>query len=97
MKVAAVSELKASLSEFLSGVKSGEEIVVTERGRPIARLVPIRAPEIEQDARMAELARQGLVRLGTGKIPRGFWRRKRPKDPTAGVRAALTAERESDR
>jgi prevent-host-death family protein len=38
---AAVAELKAQLSRYLSRVKAGEEILVTERGTPVARLVPV--------------------------------------------------------
>jgi len=36
-----VRELKAKLSEYLGLVASGEDVVVTDRGRPVARLVPI--------------------------------------------------------
>ena len=45
MKKASVSQLKTSLSAYLLGVKNGEEVLVTERGRPIARLVPARGAE----------------------------------------------------
>lgn len=41
MKTTPVSELKATLSEQLARVKVEEEIVVTERGRPIAKIVPL--------------------------------------------------------
>ncbi len=59
MKSAAVSKLKATLSEYL--------------------------------------ARAGLVRLGSGKLPKGFWKMPRPADPTgAGVKAVLE-ERETGR
>ena len=34
-----VRELKAKLSEYLALVSSGEEVTVTDRGRPVARLV----------------------------------------------------------
>jgi len=47
MKTAAVSELKALLSKYLSKVKAGEEVVVTDRGRPIAKIVPIKRAEME--------------------------------------------------
>jgi prevent-host-death family protein len=40
MKTASVSELKTKLSAYLLGVKNGEEVLVTERGIPIARLIP---------------------------------------------------------
>jgi prevent-host-death family protein len=37
---AGVRELKSRLSEFLGVVAAGEQVVVTDRGRPVARLVP---------------------------------------------------------
>jgi prevent-host-death family protein len=43
MESAGVAQLKARLSEYLSRVKAGEEVLVTDRGRPIARLVPVGA------------------------------------------------------
>ena len=41
MKTAAISEVKARLSEYLVRVKAGEEVLITDRGRPIARLAPL--------------------------------------------------------
>jgi prevent-host-death family protein len=38
-----VRELKSRLSEYLSRVTEGEPVVVTDRGRPVARLVPYTA------------------------------------------------------
>jgi prevent-host-death family protein len=35
-----VAELKAHLSEYLRGVREGEEVVVTDRDTPIAKIVP---------------------------------------------------------
>jgi prevent-host-death family protein len=35
-----VRELRQNLSRYLDRVKAGEDLVVTERGRPVARLVP---------------------------------------------------------
>ncbi len=34
-----VRELKAKLSEYLGAAAAGQEIVVTDRGRPVARIV----------------------------------------------------------
>jgi prevent-host-death family protein len=39
-----IAQTKARLSEVVSRVERGEEIVVTRRGRPVARLVAIAAP-----------------------------------------------------
>ena len=35
-----VRELKARLSEYLRQVKQGRTIIITERGKPVGRLVP---------------------------------------------------------
>ena len=90
-KTAAVAELKAHLSRFLRRVKAGEEILITERDVPVARIVPVRAMA---DERVRALERQGLVRLGTGKLPKDFWRRPRGADAKGLVRAAVAEERE---
>ncbi len=36
-----VAEAKAHLSEILEEVRSGQEVVLTKRGQPIARVIPI--------------------------------------------------------
>ena len=53
-----VRELKNQLSSYLNRVKAGEEITVTEHGRPIARLTSI-APDID---RRAALIDAGIIR-----------------------------------
>ncbi len=53
-----IRELKNGLSSFIDRVRSGEEMIVTDRGRPVARLSPIDA---SQD-RLADLIAAGVVR-----------------------------------
>ena len=97
MRSATVSKLKATLSEHLARVKAGEEVVVTERGKPIAKIVPIGREQAGVPAHLLELARIGLIRLGSGKLPKGFWKMPHPVVPEgAGVKAVLE-ERESGR
>ena len=38
-----IRELKAHLSEYVAQVSNGGEVIVTDRGRPVARLVPYSA------------------------------------------------------
>ena len=38
-----IRELKSKLSEYMRWVKSGQTIVVTERGKPIGQIVPVKA------------------------------------------------------
>jgi prevent-host-death family protein len=40
MRTAGVREARQNLSALLDEVKKGREIVITEHGRPVARLVP---------------------------------------------------------
>ena len=67
MRTAAIAKLKAGLSGYLESVKAGEQVVVTDRGRPVALIVPIDA-NISQDERRVELVAKGLVRPGSGPI-----------------------------
>ncbi|MGI8909539.1 MAG: type II toxin-antitoxin system Phd/YefM family antitoxin [Rubrobacteraceae bacterium] len=101
MESAGVAELKARLSEYLSRVKAGEEVLVTDRGRPVARLVPVGAGAYPDDevetARLRTMEREGLVRLGSGKLPEGFFEKERPADPEGLLREAALEEREKGR
>jgi prevent-host-death family protein len=40
MKTANVAEAKAHFSALLAAVEAGEEVVITRRGKPVARIVP---------------------------------------------------------
>ena len=96
MKTAPVSELKARLSEYLNQVKAGMEVLITDRGKPVARLVPIPRSKDLKDS-LVRMEKQGLIRLGSGKLPKDFWRMDRPDDPRGLVLKALLEEREAGR
>lgn len=52
----AVSALRAELASWIERVRAGEEVLITDRGVPVARLLPVdAAPLIEQ------LTRQGVL------------------------------------
>lgn len=96
MKTAPVSELKARLSEYLNQVKAGMEVLITDRGKPVARLVPIsRSKNLKES--LVRMEKQGLIKLGSGKLPKDFWRMDRPDDPQGLVLKALLEEREAGR
>ncbi len=97
MKSAAVSKLKASLSEYLLKVKAGEEVIVTDRGKPIAKIVPLGRDESKIPLPMLMLEKAGIVRIGSGTLPEDFWRMQRPKDKKGHARANLLREREEGR
>jgi prevent-host-death family protein len=56
-----VRELHDRLSEYLERVEGGGEVVVTRRGRPVARLSGLNERPLDA------FARRGLVRMPEGK------------------------------
>ena len=44
MRTAGVREARQNLSALLDEVKKGREVVITEHGRPVAKLVPADRP-----------------------------------------------------
>jgi len=51
-----IRELRADLSRLIRRVQEGEEIVVTDRGKPVARIVPTTGSR-----RLDELIAAGIV------------------------------------
>ena len=41
-----LAEAKAHLSQVLDRVEAGEELVITRRGKPVARVVPVQPPVV---------------------------------------------------
>ncbi len=97
METAAISKLKASLSEYLSKVKAGENVLVTERGKPIAKIIPVDRDSSKIPAHLLTLERAGLVNIGKGKLPPDIWDLSRPKDKKGLALDALLKEREESR
>lgn len=93
MKTTGVADLKARLSLYLAAVKSGDEVLVTERGVPVARIVPLPSRDTVGMG-WVDLERAGLIRRPTRRLDEVFWALPRPADPEGSVRADLIAERE---
>jgi prevent-host-death family protein len=87
-----VVDLKARLSEYLRLVKAGHELVITERGVPVARVLPLDDGE-RRSTRRLRLTRSGVLKPGRGKLPAVLKRAPSGKNEGAGVLAALLAER----
>ena len=69
MSSVGVKELKNRLTQYLRRAKKGEEVIVTERGKPIALIQSIKSAEhvVSLEARLAKLAAQGVITLPTEK------------------------------
>lgn len=93
MRTVSVAELKAKLSEYLAAAKRGEEVIVTDRGRPVAKLTGL-AGAHDWGTHVARLVREGLAKPPEGKLPKDFWDLPRGEDPGGSVLKALLEERE---
>lgn len=93
---ASVVQLKARLSEYLRRVKGGGEVVVTERGVPIARLTALEPTE-RRATRRDRLAQAGTLRPGKGRMRRGLLTPPGGDDEGGSVLEALLADRRESR
>ncbi len=95
MRVVGIKELKNKLSEYVRLVTSGETVLVTDRDRVVAELIPPREERaaMVQDVMLAEAVREGWLTpavLPAGLVP--------PSKPVAGLKVeTLLAELAADR
>lgn len=71
--VAGVRDLKNKLSHYLREVKKGRSVMITERGKIVATIVPVQ--ERAAVEKLKNLARSGL----------GTWRGGKPKGASRSV------------
>jgi antitoxin (DNA-binding transcriptional repressor) of toxin-antitoxin stability system len=65
MKVVGIRELKNRLSEYIRLVRSGETVLVTDRGVVVAELRPPGSPTLDDPyPALTAAARKGKVRIG---------------------------------
>jgi antitoxin (DNA-binding transcriptional repressor) of toxin-antitoxin stability system len=96
MKYAKIGELRDGLSRYIDEVREGTEILVLDRDRPVARIVPAggASPAPGGDAkRLLDLERRGLLRRGKGRYPAVL--KGQPVKVRGSVLADLRSERES--
>ena len=101
MKKASITEAKNQLSALIDRVRHGESVVITDRGRPVARLEPVRGTAAEDDEmRLDRLERAGIIRRPKTP-PSKAWVKKliarRLPRATASVLQALLDERAEGR
>jgi prevent-host-death family protein len=98
MTTASISEAKARLSALLDRVKAGEVVTITDRGRPVARIVPMPSTEVDWDERLERLERHGIVTRPGKKLDlEWFLSRSLPKSRESVLEALLEERRESAR
>ncbi len=86
-------EANQHFSKAMKAVKAGEEVVLTERGKPIAVIQPLRQPE-DEEAAVRRMAAAGLLRIGPKPGPMPPWRPRRIKGEP--ITKTLREDRDAD-
>ena len=94
MRSTNIADLRNHLTRYLQEVRAGEEIVVRDRQRPIARIVPFTVDD--DDADDAALVAGGLLRKGSGRLAPSFWKARRPRLTPERAVAAVSGNRDED-
>ena len=68
MKTTTITQAKNGLSALIDLVRAGESVVITDRGRPVARIEPVTSAA-DQPGRLLRLERSGAVRIGHAAPP----------------------------
>lgn len=93
MNTVGIRELKSRLTHYVRLIKQGQNIIVTERGKPVAMLYGLEEQIQGREGRLARLATQGRIILPT--TPRVRARRVRTKRPV-GLAQAVLEDRAAD-
>lgn len=97
MKTATITEAKNRLSALIDRVRSGESVLILDRGVPVARLEPVAAFP-DPTGRLRRLERAGLIRVGDEAPPLDLLRTPAPTLASGeSAVGALLAERRSGR
>jgi len=64
-----IRELKSRLSHFLRLTKAGESLIITDRGTPIGRIVPITQSGKRLDERLAAMMQAGQMQWSGHNLP----------------------------
>lgn len=93
MQTVNIAELRNNLSAYLEQVRNGEEFVVKDRNRPIARLLPL-ASGGDLDAEEEALVAAGQMWLPTAEKSDDFWDMPSPEVALSDIIAVVKAERD---
>ena len=84
MSTVGIKELKNRLTHYLRLTRKGEEVIVTDRGKPVAGIHYITSEDLvlSGEGRLAQLAAQGKISLPSRKVA-GQFKPVRYKGPSA--------------
>jgi len=90
MKTVNIGTLKNKLSAYLQDVRNGEEVIVQDRKKPIARIVPIRSSDFtDEELYLASIGVMILPENPKGIDWEAFWAAPRPEVSDEAVKEAI--------
>lgn len=92
MRSANIADLRNRLTQYLKEVRAGGEIIVCDRQRPIAKIVPLTVEDESSDE--AALVAAGLMRKAERPLPPSFWKARRASVTARAAAAAVSGDRE---
>lgn len=95
MRSVKISELKNNLDKYLNEVSEGEELIIHNRNKAIAKIVPLPISE-DEDAEEAHLEAAGVMRRRKEPLPDLFFSSPAPRVPLEKAVAAVMADRDED-
>jgi prevent-host-death family protein len=94
-----IAQLKNRLSAYLDLVRRGEEIIVRDRSRPIAKIIPLSSTADYEEEERALIA-SGQLRPGSGRADpafwASFWTAPAPHIPARRAAKAVREDRDED-
>lgn len=91
MRSVNIAELKNRLSAYLDEVREGEEIIIRDRNRPIAKIVRLNLDDLSEEER--KLVARGQMRPAERSLPASFWKMPAPRVSLKRAVAAVIADR----
>ncbi len=61
-----IRDAKIHLSRYLKLVQKGAEVVITDHGRPVGKIVPMDARDLSLEERIERLVQQGIMQPLSG-------------------------------
>jgi prevent-host-death family protein len=59
--IAGIREAKMHLSQYIKMVKQGQEVIITDRGQPVGKLVPFNPQDMSLYDRLQRLEELGIL------------------------------------
>ncbi|MCX8062398.1 MAG: type II toxin-antitoxin system prevent-host-death family antitoxin [Anaerolineales bacterium] len=83
-------QLKNRLTQYLDAVKSGQTVIITQRGKPVGRIIPLVDHQVD---RLIQLVQMGMIEWNGKTIPPSY-QPKIPNKSTHLLSDVIIEERE---